>query len=511
MKKKLITLILSIVLVSSANPELSTINARNADDRSTPKVNSSKINLARSNSTNDINNDIQSVNDWHIYTVDAHKDIHGVSSALDQIGYPHISYSTSNTDLKYAYWDGKRWHIEEVDIGANNITGISMALDKDGLPHISYKVDHVYPVDEILYAYRDDNSWQIRSLNVVNEGIERTTSLDLDSNDYPHIVYYVWSGIGLQMLFQDENGWKTDNLCGGRYPSMVLNNNDFLHISSYSDYDGGSFTGRRLEYIYYEDGFPCQGEIVDEGNLGFSSSLKLDSQGSPHIGYLDLQSTGFNLKYAQFVGDQWQIDTLDDSGNVRHGISLALNQHDDPNISYYGDGKLKYFIKDESGWNNQIVDTGKSGTDYGEYDLSLAIDPKGYPHISYINEEGLKHAHLPATWVTVEPTDYILFGKPGTTPIATLTVRNRGQETDRYTITVDNNHWATSTRAETEPISSSESINLDIQVNIPTSAAVGSSDSATITLTSQSDQNVSTTATLTTYAAFTTYLPLVAK
>ena len=60
------------------------------------------------------------------------------SLALDDTGYPHISYSYYNDDLKYARWDGSAWHIETVDsagvVGAES----SLALDARGYPHISY-------------------------------------------------------------------------------------------------------------------------------------------------------------------------------------------------------------------------------------------------------------------------------------------------------------------------------------------------------------------------------------
>ncbi|MCD6119355.1 hypothetical protein J7K50_05895 [bacterium] len=39
---------------------------------------------------------------WHIETVDSEG--RGASIAIDSGGYPHVSYSGANVDLKYAYW-----------------------------------------------------------------------------------------------------------------------------------------------------------------------------------------------------------------------------------------------------------------------------------------------------------------------------------------------------------------------------------------------------------------------
>ena len=114
------------------------------------------------------------------------------SLRLDQDDHPHISYMNSNTrDLKYAYHDGTEWHITPVD--SDDAVGYysSLALDSNGNPHISY-LD--WTNQKLKYAYYDGDSWHLQSVQdcAYEESVpyKQYTSLELDSNGYPHISYY---------------------------------------------------------------------------------------------------------------------------------------------------------------------------------------------------------------------------------------------------------------------------------------------------------------------------------
>jgi hypothetical protein len=96
----------------------------------------------------------QGASGWHIETVDSERDVGMYTSlALDESGYPHISYHESdypNYNLKYAYQDASGWHIETVDSEGSVGTYTSLALDANGYPHISYHDD---TNRDLKYAY----------------------------------------------------------------------------------------------------------------------------------------------------------------------------------------------------------------------------------------------------------------------------------------------------------------------------------------------------------------------
>jgi hypothetical protein len=73
-------------------------------------------------------------------------------------------------------------------------------------------------------------------------------------------------------------------------------------------------------------------DVVDDvGNVGWTTSLALDSEDRPHIAYFD--NTNDNLMYATFNG-MWHVVCVDDTGDVGIGMSLAIDEDDWPVISY---------------------------------------------------------------------------------------------------------------------------------------------------------------------------------
>ena len=64
-------------------------------------------------------------------------------------------------------------------------------------------------------------------------------------------------------------------------------------------------------------------ETVDsDEDVGWDSSIALDSSGNPHISYRDASNTA--LKYAVKSGDGWIIETVDSAGKVGLDSSIAL-------------------------------------------------------------------------------------------------------------------------------------------------------------------------------------------
>ncbi len=76
----------------------------------------------------------------------------------------------------------------------------------------------------------------------------------------------------------------------------------------------------------------------------------------------------------------WEIEVVDEVGNVGHWTSLALGPSGWPHISYWDatNDDLKYAYRDASGWHTETVD---AAGDVG-WHTSLALDRSGRPHIS---------------------------------------------------------------------------------------------------------------------------------
>ena len=147
-------------------------------------------------------------------------------------------------------------------------------------------------------------------------------------------------------------------------------------------------------------------EVIDPGSWGGYVSQALDSQGNPHLAYCD-SGQGI-VKYARWDGSSWQIEVVDNSGNVGDYLSFTLDEDDNAHISYYknlgtNDGNLMYAHWDGTAWNIETVDSGQdTGTD-----TSIDTDSNGYPHISYADNYNaiLKYASWDGSAWNLEVVD----------------------------------------------------------------------------------------------------------
>lgn len=78
---------------------------------------------------------------------------------------------------------------------------------------------------------------------------------------------------------------------------------------------------------------------------------------------------------------EWEIQTVDSSGNIGLHTSIGLDSQDYPQICYYDktNGDLKYAKWNGISWSSYTIDT--CGREGGY--CAIAVDKKGYPHISY--------------------------------------------------------------------------------------------------------------------------------
>jgi len=156
-----------------------------------------------------------------------------------------------------------------------------------------------------------------------------------------------------------------------------------------------AYGGDALYYAWY-DGASWQSEIVDEtATAGNYASLALDGEGHPHIGYF-LNRPGLSeVRYAYKDATGWHIVTVDGTGQASGHTALALDALGYAHIVYYGNTALQYAYQDANGWHIQVAD---SKGWVGQYN-SIAIDALGYPHVSYLDADDwdLRYAYQDAS------------------------------------------------------------------------------------------------------------------
>lgn len=156
-------------------------------------------------------------------------------------------------------------------------------------------------------------------------------------------------------------------------------------------------------YLWYDTYNPVEQQAgngiqkVDSG--AYATSLALDAQGRPHIGYMH----GDELRYATWTGSAWITRTL--CLTACSEPSLALDGNDLPHISYFDrtNHDLAYGRWTGSEWTTEVIDA--AGV-VGRFS-SLAFDAQGAAHISYYDATNghLKYTHSTAGGWDIETAD----------------------------------------------------------------------------------------------------------
>lgn len=234
---------------------------------------------------------------WYIEVVDSAYEVGRFSSiAIDQLNNIHISYmDASNKDLKYAKKIGSGWNLETVDWVDMVGWSTSIALDKNGNPHISYcAIPHT-----LKYAKKIGGSWSIEPVDSVGPGLEfYPTSIDIDSYDYPHITYIYRPGTYWDLKYARWMGsfWSIDIVTSGilEKQSMELDSNDNPHIS-YGELISNELKRAKLTPSGWNF------ETVDTD--GSYPSIALDVCDKAHISYIFFPA--MDLKYAKEICEEW--------------------------------------------------------------------------------------------------------------------------------------------------------------------------------------------------------------
>ena len=285
---------------------------------------------------------------WELSEIDEEGEF--ISIDVDTQNRAHFSYyDLSDQDLRYLSHSGAN-----VDQITQSFTfnqawgGVGLVIDSQDVPHVAYQ-NLSGGVKKISYATLNVTATQNSGYNVwiietVDTNLGDTAgswlSIDLDSQDRPHISYYSGDGVNsIKYAFKNSTGWHNYTI------------------------DSGS-------------------------KLGWFSAIKIDSTDNPHIAYSKVN--GNTLRYAMYDGSNWHTENVGAQvDGDKKGLQLALSAADVPHLCYQDSylNQLGYATYSGSSWvkeTNVISDDLdiNSSLTRGRY-CDIEVDQYGAPHITF--------------------------------------------------------------------------------------------------------------------------------
>ena len=322
------------------------------------------------------------------------------SIALDDAGYPVVSYYSSTDDtLKVLHCDDANCAGggESVAIPDGDLDNVgrwnSLVLDDDGYPVVSY-YNNTDNSLKVMHCNDPNCQGSDEQIETPDSSMGLFTSLVLDASGNP-VVSFGSNDILKLMHCNDPNCQGSDenittvDTVGSAEPeghtSLVLDASGNPVISYYNN------SSDDLKLMHCNDP-NCQGsdeEIVfvdTVGDVGVSGSLSLDTSGNPVVAYHDRTNGQLKVMHcsdADCQDNNQSITTPDISGGDTP--SLVLDATGNPVITYYDGAELRVMHCDDpncSGGNEDIQTPHAPTT--GQYS-SLVLDASENPVVSYLN------------------------------------------------------------------------------------------------------------------------------
>jgi hypothetical protein len=245
-------------------------------------------------------------------------------SGLNGGSLTHISLAYVNDTRQYLTFYSSKLSPAGIYLvrSLNRLAGIEGGFPKlicDNGLYSSMKVDAINNVHIAFYDATNTSLKYMKSTDAFNSvpgavvlagsttDAGKWVAMDLDSNNYPHIVYYEYETTSLKYIYYNGSTWSTpvtiDNNNAGDYGNSIVINRTTgrIHVSYYN---GNSGDLMYTEAAYA--GAPFSTPVTADGLVisGMYSSIALDGAGNPHIAYADF--TNQRCKYVRRVDGEWK-------------------------------------------------------------------------------------------------------------------------------------------------------------------------------------------------------------
>jgi hypothetical protein len=216
------------------------------------------------------------------------------SLALDSKDRPHIGifYRCSLTfDTAFFHYylniDSTGWLCDTLEYGRYGMYdttlvfwdyGISIAIDDSDCVHAVYAAGDL----KLFYAKKMDGEWHKEWVDTLSNGIGFYPCMVLDDSGCPSIAYSYRDGDIFQMRFARRNADKwivsvADSMRAGGRNSLAIGPDNHPRMC---------YLGHEGIWHAWFDGAEWHTTMIEEGRIGYSTDVKVDSRGDAHITYV---------------------------------------------------------------------------------------------------------------------------------------------------------------------------------------------------------------------------------
>jgi hypothetical protein len=335
-----------------------------------------------------------------------------VALAVDDAGYPHVTYTDASSAVRYRRWTGGMWEDQIIQPAATP-GRLAIALSSQGVPHVAYENGEGRGGSDLRHAKLRDGVWIAEAVDRARDtGLNGSLALDsagrprLSYRDRDNALYYaVWTG----------GSWLVETVDGAPGPllgqtSLALDGANRAHVA-YAASDGKLKYARQAETGWQittvpmqasRNGSPkcgappgCHSERVSPDTLVTVSfqrripGMERDSSLEAHCNALCIANPLRTCPFAALRAGSERSEGVT-SRPIR--LTLALDRAGDPAISYLGgDRVLRYARWDGVSWQTWDVEAFPQSR-YTVSAVSLALDATAAPHIAYVVNGALRYA-----------------------------------------------------------------------------------------------------------------------
>ncbi|HEU5399396.1 MAG TPA: fibronectin type III domain-containing protein [Gammaproteobacteria bacterium] len=308
-----------------------------------------------------------------------------LSLALDPQGHQRLAFCGATGVFYQAQQGDSSWSTVQVEGGVDCYTAL-LAVGGDGSNHIVYLDENT---DTLRYATDASGSWSISSVDGA-DGAE-FYQLALDSGNHVHLAYRLFTGQAgacFQLVYETNasGAWQSTVVADtDAYPVIAVDGAGAAHIAYL---DGTAVNGSYpVHYLTDASGAWTDGVVASSADPKSLLAIAVGPAGHARLVYKSEAS----LEYASNVSGAWQTNTVDgfnpDGPEIdkygAYDVSIALDSAGQPHMSYEdATGNLKYATPGLDGWNTSYVDT--EGTQN-----EIRMDAAGHAHIVYGNADNL--------------------------------------------------------------------------------------------------------------------------